>query len=216
MFAHVPPFAPFPAEHHGKLSVALLAAHSGDPDEGREALAPVVQQGEPILAGVQPVPYVALQSSFDAGTPDGARYYWKSHYMNALGDDAIDALVGYVDRMPGPLSIVGFEPMGGAINRVAPDATAFPHRQAAFAFGAWCGWTDPAQDDEVIGWTRGLHEVMTPFATGGVYVNYLDDDEADRNAGSFGANHARLQAIKTKYDPENVFRLNQNLEPSAP
>ncbi len=168
-----------------------------------------------MLEVITPMPYVALQQNFDAGSPDDERYYWKSYFMNELSDKAIDTFIRYTNALPGPLTLVGFEPMGGAINRVAPNATAFPDRDANFAFGIWSGWHDAVDDDEIIAWTREFHKAMTPYSNGSMYTNYLDQDDDFRVKPVYGENYKRLQKIKSKYDPENFFRLNQNVMPKS-
>ncbi len=211
----VPSVAPFPESFQGKTAIALVACHSGTIDDGKTALAPLHGFGTPILSAIQTMPFAALQKSFDNGMPDGKRYYWKAHYFKELTDEAIDVFASHTSHLPGPLSIVGFEPLGGAISRVDESETAFPQRQAAFALGIWSGWEDPADDEEIINWTRELHVKMTPFAIGGVYSNYLDQDDDDQVKAAFGANYERLQRVKATYDPENLFRLNQNIQPKT-
>lgn len=216
LFANVPPVEPFPIEKHGTTTLAMVACHSGPLDRAEQALAPLTAVGDPMLAVVAPMPYVTLQQSFDAGAPDGARFYWKSHYLAELSDEAIALLVDRVDPLPGPYSNVFIEPMGGVIARVDGAATAFPHRQASFNFGIGSGWEHPEHDDAAIRWTRALHETMTPYSTGGVYANYLDRDDDDRVGAAFGANLDRLQAVKAVYDPQNVFSSNHNVVPNGP
>jgi len=212
---NVPPMEPFPEEHQGKPAIAIVSCYSGDLEEGKAVLAPLEAFGDPILRFVQPMPYTALQQSFNDGTPNGQRYYWKSHFHRELSDEAIDTFAEHVTSLPGPFSIVGFEPMGGAINRVDATATAFPHRGAEFALGIWSGWSDPADDDAAIAWTRKLHEAMTPFSTGGVYSNYMDQDDDALTPAAFADNLERLRRVKAKYDPDNFFRANQNIVPVA-
>lgn len=113
--------------------------------------------------------------------------------------------------MPGEFTAFGFEPMGGAINQVDPTATAFPHRNAAFSFSLFGGWSDPAQDDEVMAWTRSLHNSMEPYSTGGTYVNYIQGDAGDQSKEAYGDNYERLQQIKAKYDPDNLFDAHQGI-----
>jgi FAD/FMN-containing dehydrogenase len=184
-------------------------------DEAEAALEPLRAFGDPILDGVQPVRYTALQQSFDDGSPEGHRWYSKSHYLGELPDGAIDTILEYTDPLPGPLTQVALEPMGGAIARVDRDATAFPHRDAAYSFGIWPGWADPDRDEELTTWAREFHEAMAPYATGGVYANYLDRDESERVRAAYGENYERLVAVKTEWDPENLFRMNQNVEPAG-
>ncbi len=213
LVAHVPPAPPFPEESHGDTTVALVAAYAGEAEEGRPVLEPVASYGDPILAFAEPMPYTALQQAFDDGTPEGGRYYWKSHFLDALTDEVIETLVRHVDPLPGAYSMVGFEHLQGAVGRVPATDTAFPERDAAFSFGAWAGWIDSADDEEMIGWTRRLHDAMAPHATGGVYTNYLDQDEDGRVEAAFGANYGRLVELKKKWDPDNLFRMNQNIRP---
>jgi FAD/FMN-containing dehydrogenase len=147
--------------------------------------------------------------------PPGQRWYSKAHYLDALPDAALDTVVEHVDPLPGPFSMVYVEPMGGAIGRVDPSATAFPHREAAYGFHVLTGWSDPDRDDAIMDWTREVHAAMTPYANGGVYVNLLGSDEAPRVASAYGPNHGRLARLKNRYDPNNLFRQNHNVEPAA-
>ena len=213
IITRVPPVAPFPEESHGKKTIAFVGCYTGDIEEGRKLYAPFENFGKPILKAVLPMPYKVLQQSFDAGTPDGERYYYKSQYLSKLSDAAIDTILHYSDELPGEYTMIGFEAMGGAINKVDSKATAYPHRNAAFNLGIWSGWNNPADDTEIIAWTRKFHEAMQPFSTGGVYSNYMSDDEEDRIKEAYGVNFDRLKEVKMKYDPDNFFRKNQNIKP---
>ncbi len=209
----IPPVPPFPEEHHGNLTVGIIANYSGDQETGQQVLQPLAEYGDPILAAIMPMPYVALQSAFDAGNPDGARYYMKSTYLDELSDDAISTAISCIGNKPGEISAVMFEVMGGAINRVDPAATAFPHRSAFCNMGILGGWIDPANDEEVINWARAFHSAMQPFSNGGVYVNYLQGDDGENvDNGAYGQNLERLQRIKAKYDPDNLFDAHQRIE----
>jgi FAD/FMN-containing dehydrogenase len=214
-FMHVPPVEPFPEEFHGKTAIALVVSYAGSVEDGEAVMAPLQSFGNPILNAVMPMPYVTLQQTFDAANPAGGRYYWKSQYLPELSDDAIATMVSKVEPFPGPMSIVFMEPMGGAIQRVDATATAFPHRNVAFNFSISGAGMDPAQDAEIIAWVREFHAAMTPYATGGVYANYLDHDDTERVRAAYGVNYERLQQIKTKYDPNNLFNANQRTDPSA-
>lgn len=150
-------------------------------EEGKAALEPIEEFGDPVVAAVQPVPYTAQQQSFDAAAPAGERYYWKGHFLEGLSDEAIDAFVASVPPLPGPFSMAGFESLGGAVSRVDDDATAFPARGAAYSLFMQAGWSDPAKDDEHIRWCRGLYEATAPYALGTTYVNYLDHDDEARS-----------------------------------
>jgi FAD/FMN-containing dehydrogenase len=214
LIVRVPPEPPFPEPDRGEPSLAFAVCYTGPIDEGRELLAPLREFGDSIVDAVQPIPYAALQQSFDDGSPEGYRWYTKSHYLGGLSDDAIDTILEYTNPFPGPLTQVALEPMGGAIGRVEPTATAFPHRDAAYSLGIWPGWADPENDDDLIAWAREFHEAMAPYATDGVYANYLDRDERDRVEAAYGVNYDRLVNVKNRWDPENRFRLNQNVEPT--
>lgn len=205
LFVNVPPVEPFPEERYGQTALALVACHSGDLDRAADDLAPLTSIGEPMLSVVAPMPYATLQSSFDAGAPEGARYYWKAMYLDEVSDDAIDTLVERVSPLPGPYANVFFEPLGGAVGRVPPTATAFAHRHVRFGLGITAGWDDPDHDATAIAWVRSLHQVMAPYGNGGVYTNYLDHDDEDRVGAAYASNLDRLQAVKAVYDPDNVF-----------
>ena len=206
MIMHVPPMDPFPGELHGTPALALAACHSGPRERAEADIDEIAALGSPFLRDVRPQPYVTLQSSFDAATPDGVRYYYKTHMMPGLPDAAIDALVGEIGSLPGAFSMIGIESLGGAIARVAGDATAYPHRHAAFNVGAWAGWTDPADDERTVAWARGVHAALHPHASGGTYLNYQDQDDLDRRDRAFGPNVDRLRSIETRYDPDGTFR----------
>lgn len=207
----IPPAEPFPEEHHGKMAVGIVANYSAGIDEGKEQLRPVEEFGNPILSAMMPMPFTAFQCVFDDGYPEGARYYWKSHYLRELPDAAIDSIVAKTGAMPGEFTAFGFETMGGAVNQADPTATAFPHRNAAFNFAVFGGWTDAAQDDEVIAWSRAMHDCMEPYSTGGAYVNYMQDDAGDQMEKAYGANYDRLRRVKSKYDPDGLFDAHQRI-----
>lgn len=213
--AKIPPAEPFPEEHHGQPAVVLVGAFAGDMEQGRSAFAPLESVGDPILKAIGPMPYTTLQTVFEAGAPDGIRYYGKSQFLSGLPDDAVNAVVARTKTIPGAYSLVFFETMGGAVNRVAPSATAFPNRNAAFNFSVLAGWEDTAEDGEIKAWVREFHDAMKPYSTGGVYSNYLSEDEDDRTKDAYGANLERLREIKARYDPDNFFRLNQNIPPKG-
>jgi FAD/FMN-containing dehydrogenase len=213
LFVNVPPVEPFPADQHGRTCLALVACHAGDLDEGEEILRPMGSFGSPMLSVVAPMPYVTLQSSFDAGAPDGGRYYWKATYLDEISDDLIATVVGGVESLPGPYSNVFFEPLGGAVSRVDSSATAFPHRGAGFGLGLSTGWEDPAADGAAMAWTRDLYEAVAVHGSGGAYSNYLDHDDAGLTGAAWGPNYPRLQQVKAAYDPEDLFHGNVEIAP---
>jgi FAD/FMN-containing dehydrogenase len=211
----VPAVPAFPAEFQGQLAIDLVVAHTGAIDAGEKALAPLRGLGHPILSAIAPTSYTAVQQTFDPGTPKGHRWYSKAHYLDALTDGAIDTLLEHIRDFAGALTIVYFEPMGGVLARIRPDATAFPHRAAAHSFHVLAGWSDADDDQAVMSWAASLHRAMARHANGGVYVNLLDPDEAGGVRAAYGPNYERLARIKATYDPGNLFRLNHNIEPSA-
>lgn len=212
-FYRVPPIELFPAEWHGQIVVAFVLAYLGPVVDGERRLAVFREQGDPILDGVFPQPWVELQKSFDAGMAKGFRWYSRAHYFDELSDDAIDDLVGALGPFPGDFTSVYIGPGGGAVGRIAPDATAYPHRGAAHGLHIFPGWIDPELDDEVMAWARGVSDAVTPHTNGGVYVNLLGEDERDRVPAAYGANYERLREVKRRWDPENIFRKNHNIPP---
>lgn len=204
LFINVPGVEPFPEDQYGTTCLALVAMHAGSTEEGERALKPLAEFGSPMLSVLAPIPYATLQSSFDAGAPDGGRYYWKAQYLKGLSDDFIQTLVDRVDPLPGAFSNVFIEPLGGAVSRVESTATAFPHRNVEFGVGISSGWESPEDDKASIEWTKSLHQDLLEFGTGGVYINYVDRDE-DREADAYGKNLRRLAEIASNYDPEGIF-----------
>lgn len=211
----IPPLPAFPEDRHGEPAVNLVTAYSGDIDSGEEALQPLREFGEPLLDGVRPQPYTELQQAFDDGVPKGERWYSKAQYLNGLPDDVIDTLVDYTEDLPGPMTMVYLEPMGGAVERVEPSATAFPHRDADYSVHILPGWSDPERDDDIIGWAKEFHDELAPYSTDGVYVNLLSRDDHHRVRAAYGDNYDRLVEIKNQWDPYNLFSSNQNIDPTT-
>lgn len=211
----IPPLPAFPEEIHGDPAVDLVAAYSGDIDAGEGVLASLRNVGDPIMDGIRPQPYTEFQQAFDDGAPKGGRWYSKALYLDELTEDAIDAFISATDPLKGPMTMVYLEPMGGVISEVEPEATAFPHRDAAYSVHALTGWSDPDRDEELIEWTDSIYEAMVPYSSGGVYVNLLNREETDRVPLAYGENYERLREIKAAWDPENLFDSNQNIEPAG-
>jgi len=214
LVVNLPPVEPFPPELQGTPAFFLLACYSGDHDQGRKLLEPLQELGNPILAAINLMPYIDLQQNFDAGVAKGQRYYWKHHMFREISDEAINTFLDFAENIKGPFTLLGFEPLGGAIARVNAEDTAFIGRDASFALGIWTGWADPSEDEEIIAWARDFHQAMEPFATGSAYSNYLDQDDEAITQAAYGRNYQRLQSIKAKYDPDNFFSQNINIEPS--
>ena len=213
----VAPDAPFlPAEARGRLVVVLAVCYAGDPEHGERVLRPLRAFGRPLADLVAPMPFTALQRASDAGYPPGQRNYWKSSYIDAISDEAIETAIEGARRMTSPLSSFYFEPLGGAIARGGARESAFGHRDAAFDFAILTVWRDPAESAEHIAWTRELWEAMQPFAGNRVYVNNLGEEGAERVRAAYApAIYERLVGLKDRYDPANTFRLNQNIVPSG-
>ncbi|WP_372624409.1 FAD-binding oxidoreductase [Falsiroseomonas sp.] len=210
-----PPLPFLPESVHGKEVLVFALCYAGDMEEGRRAVAPIEALGEPIANVVGPHPYAGWQTAFDALLAPGARNYWKSHDFAALGDGVIDTVMDFAARLPSAETEIVLAHLGGATRRVADDATAYAHRDAEFVMNLHTRWHDAADDAACIGWARGLFAAAAPFATGGVYVNFLTEDEAERVQAAYGGNYARLARLKARYDPENLFRANQNIRPAA-
>lgn len=212
----VPPVAPFPAEYHGKPTIALIGCHVGDLQAGEAAFRPLQEDERTFLAAVQRTSYVGAQTSFDAGMPKGLRWYSMTHNVPELSDDAIDTVARHGEALRGPFSMLYFGRDDGAISRIDPRATAFPHRDGAYGLHIFPGWVDPAEDGEMREWARAVHRDMAPYATGGAFVNLLPGDEPDLTAArAWGVNREQLARLKAKWDPENVFRINHNVWPAG-
>jgi hypothetical protein len=164
---------------------------------------------------IQPVPYTVLQSARDEGYPFGRLHYWKSGWLRDVTDAAIETLMEFVPQLPSSLSGVGLQQMHGVASRVAPSATAFAHRAEQFDFLIGSQWSDAADSERNIQWTTALFEAMQPHLDESVYVNNLGDEGPGRVQEAYGENYPRLVAVKRTYDPDNVFRANQNVDPST-
>jgi FAD/FMN-containing dehydrogenase len=195
--------------------VSIGLCWSGDPEAGERALAPLRGFGTPLADTVAVLPFVAWQSAPDASYPRGRQHYWKSGYLRDLTDDAVDVLRGVVPGMPSAVSGIGLQGLRGAASRVAPDATAFPHRVPQYDFLILGQWDDPAHSERNIAWARRAFTAMSPHLADAVYVNNLGAEGPDRIRAAYGGNHGRLATLKAAYDPDNVFRLNQNVPPRA-
>lgn len=210
-----PPEPFIPDDVQGTKVVALPICYSGAIEDGEEALRPLREFGDPIVDVVQPHPYAGWQQALDAMYEPGLRNYWKSQFVNSLPNDAIDTIIDFGETMEGPLSAILVEHLGGAIAQTDPDATAYRHRDAGYAFNAFPRWEDPADDEDQIEWATELFEAIRPYATDGVYVNFLSQEGEERVRSAYGDNHARLVELKNKWDPGNLFSMNQNIEPTT-
>jgi FAD/FMN-containing dehydrogenase len=210
-----PPLPFLPAEWHGKEILALAMCYCGDIQAGEAATARLRSIGKPIADVVGPNPFAAWQQAFDPLLAPGARNYWKSHDFTALPDAAIGILTDAIRKLPGPECEIFVGHVGGAAGRVAADATAFPQRSSHFVMNVHARWREAAMDRACIGWARGIFEAARPHAAGTAYINFMPEDEGDRVEAAYGGNYRRLAEVKQKYDPRNLFRMNQNVRPKA-
>ena len=208
-----PPLPFLPEELHGTKILSVFQVYAGPVERGEEVLRPLRTFGRPVADAVGPMPYAAVQRIFDAQYEKGARNYWKSHTFTTLPDEALDLLVAYAETYPTPQSDMVIHQVGGAISDVAPEATAYPHRDATFIVTPGARWQDPADDERCIAWMRSWFDDLAPFATGGSYVNFISD-RTGREQAAYSSNYERLAALKARYDPSNFFRMNQNVQPA--
>ena len=210
------PPAPFlPEEWHGRPLVAVIGMHAGRPDEAERALRPLRELGAPVADLFGPMPYVAMQSLIDPLWGPGAHSYMKAGFMGGLDDQAIDTLVHHHATVTSPKTEIHVQHVGGAVARVAPDATAFGERTAPFLLNIIASTFTADGYDEAVDWAHGLHGALAPALTGAAYINFLSAEGQERVRAAYGPAYQRLVALKDEYDPTNVFRLNQNVPPSS-
>jgi len=209
-----PPLPFLPERVHGKEIIALALIYAGDPKQGEPHIEPLRKFGTPVGEHVGVQPYVAWQQAFDPLLTAGARNYWKSHNLSTLKDGLFDAVIAAIGTLPSPQCEIFFGAIGGATTRPAPGAMAYAHRDAQFVMNVHGRWADPADDPRGIGWARDFFTASAPFASGGAYVNFLTADEGDRVRAAYGPNYDRLAQVKRTYDPNNLFRTNQNIAPA--
>jgi hypothetical protein len=161
------------------------------------------------------VPYTEWQKVLDPLLAPGMRNYWKSNEFVEMTDGLVEVLIDYAMRLPDPQTEIACAQLGRAVGRVPADRTAYGHRDAQYVMNVHGRWADPAKDEACIGWARDLFRATTPFATGAVYVNFMTEDDQDRVKAAYGNNYARLAALKQRYDPANLFRMNQNVQPAG-
>ena len=209
-----PPLPFLPAEWHGKEVLVLAMCYCGDLEAGEKATAGLRAIGSPIADVVAPHPFVGWQQAFDPLLAPGARNYWKSHDFMELSDQTIGILLDAIRQLPGPECEIFIGHVGGAAGRIAVEETAFPQRGSHFVMNVHARWRDPAMDQACIDWARHLFEAAKPHAAGTAYVNFMPEDEVDRVEAAYGGNYRRLVEVKRRYDPQNLFRLNQNVRPN--
>ena len=198
----------------GNLVVALVVCYTGDLEEGERILAPLRHFGPPVADMIGQMPFPAQQALIGASFPDGRLNYWKSGLTDTISDQAIETIVEHAARVPSPFTATVFADCHGAYRRVANSETAYSHRHLQYDLVILSAWTDPAETERNIRWTRDFFAALEPELSGGVYVNDLGDEGSERVRHAYGENYERLVALKTQYDPTNLFRLNQNIAPN--
>lgn len=211
---HAPPLPFLPPEVHGKMVVVVPFVWLGDEAEGARLVQPMREATPSHGEAIGMNPWVAWQSGFDGLVEHGARNYWKSHHVTELSDSCIDRILEFASTMPSDEIEVFISHMEGAPSRVAETATAYAHRKTPFVLNIHTRWRDPADDDRCLAWPREFHQATEPFAKG-VYVNFLSDEGEDRVKAAYTPEvWNRLVELKKKYDPNNLFRMNQNIRPA--
>jgi FAD/FMN-containing dehydrogenase len=210
----IPPAPPFPEELWGRKACAIVWCYTGPHDRADEVLEPVKSFGSPLLVGVQPMPFNVLQSAFDALYPAGLQWYWRADFFNEISDEAVGIHLKYGEQLPTGHSTMHLYPIDGAASRVPADATAFAYRD-----GGWAGVIvgvdpDPANADRISQWAKDYWEELHPTSAGGAYVNFMMDEGQDRVKAAYRGNYERLAQVKARYDPDNVFHVNQNIRPA--
>lgn len=208
-----PPLPFIPEDRHGDTFLFLVACWAGPVEEGEAALRPLHEVAPVVAEHVGPMPYPALNSAFDGLVPPGLQHYWKANFVKELTDEAIEAHLEHGPKVPVVNSTVHIYPINGACQRIASDATAFAYRDATFATVIAGMWPDPAQNDANTAWVRDFYDATAPHSEEGGYVNFMAGDDQDRIRANYGGNYDRLVEIKRKYDPGNLFHLNQNIKP---
>jgi FAD/FMN-containing dehydrogenase len=212
-FQIAPPLPFIPQDRHGDMFVAIIACWSGDPAEGERQFKAFHDVAEVKAEMVGAVPYPAINTAFDGLFPQGLRQYWKGNFVKELTDEAIAAHVKHGPKAPNASSTMHLYPINGASHRVAPDATAFGHRDANFSMVILAGSQNPSEDEASKKWVRDYSDAVAPHSEVGGYVNFMDGDDEKRIRANYGANYDQLVKIKRKYDPDNLFRVNQNIVP---
>jgi FAD/FMN-containing dehydrogenase len=213
-FQIAPPLPFIPEDRHGEPFIAVVACWAGSLEEGEKELQPFHDVAPVLAEHVGPMPYPALNSAFDALVPPGLQHYWKANFNTELTDGAIDGHLEFGPRLPTVNSTVHIYPINGACHRVPGDATAFAYRDATFATVIAGMWPDPAQNEANTQWVRDYYNATAPHSEGGGYVNFMAEDDQDRIRDNYKGNYDRLAAIKRTYDPDNMFRFNQNIKPA--
>jgi FAD/FMN-containing dehydrogenase len=211
----VPPAPPFPEHLHVKKMCGIVWACTAGQNEAEEMFKPIRAFKKPALDFVGPIPHPALQSMFDGLYPPGLQWYWRAHFVNELSDEAIAEHVRFGATLPSMHSTMHMYAINGAASRVGKQDTAWNYRDATWAQVMVGVDPDPANKEKLIRWTKDYHDALRPYSAAGAYVNFMMDEGEDRVKATYGDNYHCLVAIKDKYDPQNLFRVNQNIKPSG-
>jgi FAD/FMN-containing dehydrogenase len=212
-FQVAPPLPFIPEDRHGDTFMAMVACWAGPLDEGEKALKPFHDVALVVAEHVGPMPYPALNSAFDALSPPGLQHYWKASFVKELTDDVISAHEAHGPDIPTMNSALHIYPIDGAVHRVASDATAFAYRDANFATVIAGMWPEPSDNEANIAWVRRYYDATAPHSEEGGYINFMSEDDQARIKANYKGNYERLVDVKRKYDPDNLFHLNQNIKP---
>jgi FAD/FMN-containing dehydrogenase len=213
----VPSMDPFPRDHWGQRACAVISSYNGPAAEGEKVMARLLEAvPPPIFNWMGEMPFPAINALFDPFFPKGLQWYWKGDFVKALSDEAIDTHIAHAAKAPSELCLMHLYPIDGAVQRTGKEATAWHARDARFSMVIAGIHPDPAQAPALKQWGRQYWQAVHPFNMDGGYVNFLMDDEVDgRVQASYGENYARLATVKAKYDPGNLFRVNQNIKPAV-
>jgi len=214
-FASVPPAPPFPEELHLQKVAAVVWCWTGPEEGAADALAEARSQPGLLMDGIQPMPFPALNSAFDALYPPGDQWYWRADFVESIPDEAVEKHAEFGAKMPTWKCTMHMYPIDGAAHRLGPTDTAWGYRNANWG-AVFAGVdSDPASVDAIGAWSREYHEALHPFSAGGAYVNMMMEEGQDRVEAAYGDNYARLAKIKATYDPDNLFHVNQNIKPAG-
>lgn len=208
-----PPLPFLPQNVHGKEVIVVPIFYAGAAAEGHRLIDELRAFGNPHGEHVGSQPYAEWQKAFDPLLTGGARNYWKSHNFTELSDGAIDSVIEYAGKLPSPECEIFIGHIAGAANHVPSDAMAYAHRDAKFVLNVHARWQTAAEDEACIEWARAFFKASAPYASAGAYVNFMTGDEGERVTAAYGSNYNRLARLKKRFDPENVFHLNQNIKP---
>jgi FAD/FMN-containing dehydrogenase len=214
-FLTVPPGPPFPEELHLKKMCGIVWCYTGPAEKADEVFAPILEVGTPVLHGVQTIPYPAMQSAFDALYPPGFQWYWKGDFVRTLPDEAVALHIKHGSELPTMFSTMHLYPIDGAVQDVGEHETAWSYRDVTWSAVIVGVDPDPSNNEKIRDWARDYWEALHPYSAGGAYSNFMMEEGEDRVRASYRDNYDRLARIKAKYDPANLFRVNQNIKPAA-